>query len=297
MAVYRNADETRHGLYSMTAVLDTQDAVAFLRDMRRFSAIAVGQGALAGDGNQELNIDRLIVECMKELGADEYLTRESASTQLRLIGQPAQQALREGQQSRDAEVRRRSRIIWHDIERAATVRREDLLARNVLEKVHPKFTYYPRAEQHADVSIDVVQLKLEGSDAAHVTTMQGLLGSQWDRLRLAIVGEQLIVYLGSDPSMLHSTITNLQTNQPGLAAHSLLAKAPLLKEAERKFEVHVSLAGMQRLIKPPAEGTIQKEEQIDSFSSLGILVEPSRLHFQIFLPYAEVKPIAKHWGW
>jgi len=85
VAVYRNADASRHGLFSAVAVLDTADADRFLADLRRLARLAGAEGPdLSGKGRKDdvAEVERLV----RDLGSEEFEVRESASNRLALTG-------------------------------------------------------------------------------------------------------------------------------------------------------------------------------------------------------------------
>ena len=62
----------------------------------------------------------------------------------------------------------------------------------------PKLTFIANVEKRQDVSVDIIHIKLAGLDKAATNQYAQLLGPDWDKVRLAIVGNQIVVLLGSD---------------------------------------------------------------------------------------------------
>jgi len=71
--------------------------------------------SLAAAGPPRITAARIVQALIRDLGADSYAAREHATATLRLIGQPARQALEKAAQSDDPEVRLRARDILRDV--------------------------------------------------------------------------------------------------------------------------------------------------------------------------------------
>ena len=83
MAVYLTSDESRLGLFSAVAIVDTADPAKFLGELRTLARIGEGTLELSKpEARKELNVDQLI----KDLGDDRYAVRNAASTCSRAAG-------------------------------------------------------------------------------------------------------------------------------------------------------------------------------------------------------------------
>ncbi len=77
--------------------------------------------ATAQDEDPAGNIDELI----RQLGSEDFATREKATEELRKIGRPAEEALRKAAESEDAEVQSRARTLLRALEKPAKEEKEE----------------------------------------------------------------------------------------------------------------------------------------------------------------------------
>lgn len=120
-AVYRNDDAQKHGLLSVVALLDTEDPEQFLREMRQLARFAGGMELDKTKGQKDdlAEIEKLI----RDLGASRFQVRESATTKLQLLGEPALPFLEKALKSEDLEVQdRAARIKAQIVAVASTLR-------------------------------------------------------------------------------------------------------------------------------------------------------------------------------
>ncbi|HMF10789.1 MAG TPA: hypothetical protein VKE94_00735, partial [Gemmataceae bacterium] len=117
---------------------------------------------------------------------------------------------------------------------------------------------------------------------------QQLLGPDWDKVRVAVAGKQVVVMLGSNVELFDTALRNVQKNEPGLAGSKHLAEFYARSAKERLFEFHVSVEGILRLTAEKAE--LRTKAQLTSAAlSLG----PTSLQLDARLPTSEVRAIAQ----
>jgi hypothetical protein len=235
-------------------------------------------------------LERLI----RDLGAKAFRLRESATTKLRLIGEPALPYLEKALASSDAEVRRRAKYLEDGIVEAAAERRKELLSRDLTRHLRPTFAFSPKAETRNGQVIDVLVVKLSGPDAAAVKQLQQLFGPDWDKIRLAVHGKRVVALLGSDTNRLQAALRNLSEGRRGLAAAKSLAPPARPDDPGRKFEVHFSQAAVLSLTK--AEDLRQRGGGNPSLTSITLAADPERVQLCLWMPTAEVKAFVKASG-
>ncbi|HEV3261918.1 MAG TPA: hypothetical protein VG013_34020 [Gemmataceae bacterium] len=294
VAVYRNADGRRQGLFSVVGILDTDDAARFLADMRQLARFSDGTSLdLSGKAAHEddvAEVERLIVE----LGDRKFRTRESATTKLSLIGEPALPYLDKATTSDDAEVRRRAKDIKGRIRAAVAARREELMSKDLVGHVRPTFLFVPRAQTLNGRRIDVVKVKLSAKEAGAAGQLRQLFGPDWDTIRLAVHDKQVVVLVGSDTKLLAAALTTLKENRPGLAGARSLVPFTRHGDPAHKAEFHVSLqAALDLAHAEDLAGQGTKPQKSPALTSFALTVEPDRLQADIWLPASEVKAIAK----
>jgi hypothetical protein len=283
VAVYQNADRLKHGLLSVAAILDTDDAAKFLGELRLL--VRLGGSDLDLTGKVEDKRDVVIVEkLIGELGDDVFQVRESASTKLALVGEPALPFLDKALKSEDPEARRRARFVKEGIVAKAAARRKELLSAAALKHIRPTFAFAPKAEMLDSTRLDVVRIRL--SEKAAAAKLRELLGPDWDRIRLAVHGRQVVVLLGSDQELLRAALKNLKEGKRGLADAKALFASNAHLDPARQVEFHLSVAAAYALW---TAADLQRPADKPSLSSFALTVEPDLLHVGVWLPATEFK--------
>src|SRR5262245_10675237 len=199
------------------------------------------------DKDEAIDFAKLI----EDLGSNLYRVREAASTKLRLLGEPAvpylEKAIKAG---KDLETVRRAEKLWTQINNVAAERRKELLSKDLPKFVRPTFAFVPKAETRAGFDVHIIKIKFADKDIPLNGYMKQLLGPQWDHLRLAMHGEQIVALLGSDVELFEAALTNVKEGKPGLAASKNLARFSKQANPARSLEFHVSVQSLLNLIEP-----------------------------------------------
>jgi hypothetical protein len=292
VAVYRNADERKHGLFSAVAIFDTADADKFLADLKLLARLSGTEGLdLSAKGRKDdvAEVEKLI----RDLGSDEFEVRESASNRLALIGEPALPQIEKALKSDDAEVRRRAEELKEKIVEAAVARRKDLLSKEAPWRVRPTFHFEPKPETRGGHAVETARVRLKEKDAPAAEELRQLLGPDWDKVRLAAHGKQLVVLLGSDDRLLDAALANLKDGKPGLAASKVLAGFGKQADPARALEFHASAETVMALMRADDLRLGKPAGRVPSLSSASLGVGPDRLRLDLWVPVSEVKAIWK----
>ena len=295
VALYENEQPDRDGHFSLVAILDTEDAERFVNDMTSLTRF-VNSATLSAD-EADATIDaKTIADLVTQLGHDEYRTRQMAATKLGLIGTPALPALEKALQSKDPEVQLRAQGLLEQINAVVAAQRDDLLNRDLLTRIKPTFAYFPKQETRSGQPVAIVQMKLRAEEAEYAPQLRRFLGPQWSKLRLATIGKQVVVLLGSDTKLLEQAIANVKSADRALAADDRLALFQARVPAERTAEFHLrlnrSLAFATAIASPkPAD------DAATATTSLGVAVAPQRLRLDLFAPVDEIKSVATQANW
>jgi hypothetical protein len=289
LAVYQNSNEKRDGLFSAVAVLDTEDAKIFLRDMKVLSKMALADSLdlTKREIKDEIDIDRLV----RDLRSSVYIVRQSATTKLSLIGEPALAPLNQAIASKDfdLESKRRARDLRDRISAVAAARRKELLTdKDQPLFVRPKLTFVASVEKRHDTAVDVIHIEMTGLDKVAKLQYSQLLGPDWDKVRLAVVGKQIVVLLGSDLGLFDAAIRNVHKGEAGLAASKNLAPFQEYAAKDRLFEFHICAEGILRLISPDA-----KLDSPLQMISVGLTINDQSLQIDARIPTPEVRAIAR----
>jgi hypothetical protein len=293
VAVYRNDNEPRLGLFSMAAVLDTADPAKFLSDLRELAHMAEGSKldlkTRTGPDSDVAKIERLV----GDLAANRYRVRQAAETRLALLGEPALPFIEKAVRSDDLEVSRRAGRLRDRITKAAAQRRKELLSKVLPPTLKPVFAFVPAAEERAGHRVHVVTVKLMGKDKAYVPQLRQLLGPDWDKIRLAVHDKAIVVLWGSDLRLLDATLKNLQDNRPGLRGAKDLAAFERQSNPARQVEFHVAMESVLGLIVAPRSGRPGPAKASRALSSVALTVDPDLVQLDLRVPSAEVKAVMR----
>jgi hypothetical protein len=286
VGVYLTRDESKLGLFSLVAILDTQDAEKFLADMRTLAKIADGTLDLSKKATApEIDIAQLV----KDLSAVKYQTRASATTRLRLVGEPALAHLeRAVAKPPDLETSRRAELLIREISAVAAERRKELLAKDLPRYVRPTFAFVAKAETRAGLPVDIVHIKLVDKDLPAVRQMVPLFGPDWDKLRLAVHGKQVVVLLGSEVELFEAALVNLKEGKAGLAGSKLAEGFTKTPAPKSTATFHVSMECLIGLVH--AQSRRLEPQRLTSFA---LAVEDAGLQLDLYVPIADIKAIEK----
>lgn len=288
IGVYLTSNESKLGLFSLVAILDTADPHKFLAEMRVLARI--GDGAIdLTKKDQEDTVD--IEQLVRDLGNERYPARASATTKLRLLGEPALPYLKKTLAATDTtlEVIRRAEKLIVEISTVAAERRRELLGKDLPSYVRPTFAWVAKAERRQGEAIDIVHIKLQNTDKRAVETMKQYFGPDWDKMRLAVVGKQLAVFLGSETELFDQTVKNLKEGQPGLAASKTFAGFRAHKPANASGEFHASVGTLLALV----TGGREALRNTSALSSFSLAIGVTDLQLDLNVPTAELRVIGK----
>jgi hypothetical protein len=294
-ALYENEYPDRDGAFSLLAVLDTQDAPRFIADMANLARFINASGLSADESDEAIDA-QTVAALVADLAHDEYRVRQTAATKLGLVGPPALPALEKAAKSADAEVRFRAEALQAQINTLIAEQRKDLLQGDLLSRIQPNFAHFPRAEKRGGHDIDIVRLRLKTNEATYAADLKRLLGPDWNKLRLAPIGKQVVVMLGSNTALFERAIANVEAGEQGLAADARLARFRSRAPAEETIELHLSLSRSQELAETKADAKSVPEGGAP-LSSLGISIAPQRVRLDLFAPFEEVKSVVKRVPW
>lgn len=292
-ALYKTSDELKYGLFSLVAILDTEDPELFLKDLQMLAKFGSGDGLdLTSEAGKEANLAD-VKKLLQDLADRRFRVRESATVKLKLIGEPVLPHLDEAIKGTDREASKRAERIRDEIVSAAEARRKELLDRQFAHILKPSFAFLPKGETREGKEVRMIGVKLRKEDAAYGPQLKQFFGPDWNRIRVAVHEKQIVLMVGSETKLFDEAIKNLKGNLPGLA------KAPMLKDFSersdvgRKLEFHIALAKVTALVNAT---DISKPEQFKPdapVSSIALTVDPDRLQIDAFLPISEIKAMVK----
>jgi hypothetical protein len=248
-ALYQTADPARFGQVSAILILEPANPGQFLTEIGHYARLGdVEQFDPKGQASQT-EIEKLVAD----LGAEEFETREAASTKLGLIGDAALVHLEKALKSDDPEVRRRADELRLAIVKGADLRKKELAEGLVKKAFRPTFTLQLNAEKRADVPIHLLGMKFDAKEAPYSAALKDFFGPEWNRLRVAVVNKQIVVLIGSDLALLDQAIQNVRDGKPGLEQSAVLAEFHKQAAPERRLELHMAVGRVRALISPAAD--------------------------------------------
>jgi hypothetical protein len=293
VAVYRMPDESKRGFLSFLAILDTDDADAFIRDMKTLAGMT--EGKLVDRNKQKAQGGVDPEQLIKDLGSASYRVRASATLRLRLLGEPALPFLARARKSSDLEIARRAQSLHEQIASAAARRRKDLLSKNPLKQFRPSFTFVAAAEKCAGHTVHIVRMNAPAKAGEATRHLEQLLGPEWSHVRLVPRGKQLLVLLGSEKDLLENALKNLDAGAPGLAAAKALKDFETHSTPERRLEFHLSLGTIFSLLHPEHRWAVPAGKS--SLTSFALFVDAQSVRWDAWLPVDEFRAIGKSLGW
>jgi hypothetical protein len=306
MAMYRNATPDVHGMASLVAVLDSDDATQLLFEMRDLAGLVDGTGLPLTPPGEALPpiTEQVIRDLVRKLGDRSYTVRQSATTRLTLIGEPALSMVEAARQSRSLEVKRRAQRIAGRIRLKIKQAREEALKPGIIREAKPTFVLHSSAEQRVGHAVHVVEMQT-APGSKFEAQLRVLLGPGWRQIRLVPDGERLVVLLGSDLSLLDRTLKNLDTNAPGLAASHSERIATSTLHPRRGAEFRIGISRLMNLVTPqaPSEETDDKADQAEKtdqakdaeITGIGLTVQPDFVLLQWRISIADLKRARSWW--
>ncbi len=280
-ALYENANPSRDGMFSLVAILETDNGEQFVSDMTGLTRF-VNPSEILDDVDDAIAED-LIAKLILDLGDERYQIRQSASVKLGLIGEPALEALDKAKQSDDAEVRYRSQTLIKEIERSLAAARADLINGDLLLRIKPRFSYFPKQESSSGRSVGFVRIQLKDDQAPLAGQLRTLFGPQWSTIRLATVDDNVIVLLGSNSSLMEQAIANVKSGRTGIDLSRRFAAFHDRVRREPTSEFHLSLSRAELQF---VDRDLDKSSTTTSF---GLSIAPQQVRVDLFAPFEEVR--------
>jgi hypothetical protein len=289
VGLYHNLNEKELGLFSAVAVLDTADADAFLKEVRALAKIAnlTAADLKLAETKNLIDIEKLV----RDLGSSNFRTRESAATRLLLLGEPALPEIQKIlTKPMSLEQKRRAELLKRDIDQSGEQRRKELLMpKEMPRSLKASFAVAPSVEKRAGVSVDVLKMSFNTKNPRFLKQVEQLLGPNWDKLRLAVVGNQVVVLLGSDAALLDQTIANVKAGKGGLQETKLLAGFEKRADKNRTAEMHGSAQAFLGFVATDWKLPPRFFREAPELTSFAISFETDRLQIDLWVPTRELR--------
>jgi hypothetical protein len=292
-ALYKSADTNELGLFSAVGILDTENPEQLLAELRQLARLGSSEGldvkTEAGKKATEAEINKLIAD----LSHRRYPVRASAEEKLKLAGEQVLSYLEKAiKESADLEGRRRAERVKGEIVQLAEARRKELLSGDPPWSVKPSFVFTGKTEKVEGYDVQLVGVRLSKEDKTALPKLKGLLGPDWNKVRLAVHGKQVVALVGSDLGLLQKTLRNLKDDKPGLPASKLFAGQAKQTDPKRKIEIHAS---SRMAINLATAADLEKPSKVplDAPTSMTVSIEPDRVQLDLWIPLSEIKAITE----
>jgi hypothetical protein len=289
IGLYQTQNEGDLGLFSAIAILDTVDGPAFIKELRTLAGI----GNLTAADLKLPESKKLIdfEQMVRDLNSSTFRVREAAATRLLLVGEPALPHLAKAiDKPQSLEQKMRAERLKKEIDLVADPKRKQVLMPAVsLQSLRPSFAFAPNVEKRKDVTVDVLKMTFNTKDPAILKNVAQMLGPNWDKLRLAAVGNQVIVLVGSDADLLDQTIANVKADKGGLYENKLLAGFEKRADKDRSAEMHGSAQAFLGLVATTWKLPARLFRGTPELTSFAISFEADRLHLDLWVPTRELR--------
>ncbi len=153
-----------------------------------------------------------------------------------------------------------------------------------------RFQYLPQAQTLGNLEVDVLQVDTSRMRPGQIRRFNQFFGGAAGRIRLAEVPGHLVMFVGSNPALLETTLENLQTDNPGLASHPAIRAAQEKLDPRKKMELHLSAKNLNNIFSAMIRqrDDLGKYDAATELTSFGLVLEDDRLGFDIWIPDGEL---------
>ena len=289
LVLYESSNRKRYGDFNLLGVLTTEDPNAFLADLTGLApfinaaSMSEAEAALAFP---QAKIDDLVAE----LGEPHYQRRKLAKFKLELLGNRARPALEKATKARDVELRLAAKELLEAFNLDATTSRSDLLKGSLFKQLKPSFTYAPQQETLSMSEIGILTMRFQSDAQRTRNKMEALFGPEWQKLRIATVGNEVLLLVGSETSILENAIAKQKLPETALNSHKACQTFRERANSDTIFEFHMAISRLGYLLDlgiSEDKSTVDKE--VDRVSSFGLTIEDKRVRVDTYTPPQDIK--------
>jgi len=292
VGLYLNERGSERGLLSLVMVLTPRTTPQdLISEMRSLSSFVNARHA------RDMRIARAtydaeeVAKLIQQLSSDDFVAREDAMAAIRKIGAPVLPELDKAMKSEDKLIAERAERLRRQIDGQLSRTARDLLGNDLLSKMDPKFLFRRNAAKPDEVLAEIV-LK-PGPQTDHVNKqLTGLFGSNWKRVRFAILEDRVIVLFGSETGWLKKATNLVNAGRAPLEQHPAIKTFREKQGRQRLTEWHFSLSRLLGLTK----GELPLPEvDTTTFSSLTVSHSKGELRTNMNFPMEDLKAVGNRW--
>ncbi len=289
LVLYESTNRNRHGDFSLLGVLTTDDPAAFLTDLTGLAPYV--NAASMSDAARAIAFPQAKIEqLVAELSEPHYQRRELAKFKLQLLGARARPALERATRTRDLELRLAAKELLDSFNFNVTTGRTDLLKGSLFKKLKPFFTYAPQQETLAMSDVGILTMRFQSDVQQTRSKMETLFGPEWQNVRIATVGKEVLLLVGSETSILESAIAKQKLPKSDLNSHKACQTFRSRAESDTIFEFHMAISRLGHLLDlgmSEDQSTVDKE--VDRVTSFGLTIEDKRVRVDTYTPPQDIK--------
>ncbi len=153
-----------------------------------------------------------------------------------------------------------------------------------------RFEYQTAAQSMQDLNVDILQIDTTRLASPTSRRLVQFFGSSAGQIRLVATEAHVVMFWGSNPALLESTIHNLRNDQTGLAAHPAVVAAAGKLDPRKKIEMHLSAKNLNSIFSAMIRHRpdLGKYEPPTELTSLGLVMESDRFGFDVWIPDREL---------
>ncbi|MCP4944248.1 MAG: hypothetical protein GY924_20020 [Planctomycetaceae bacterium] len=289
LVLYESSNRKRYGDFSLLGVLTTDDPDAFLTDLTGLTPFV--NAASMSDAEAAIAFPQAKIEgLVAELGESHYQRRELAKFKLKLLGARARPALEKATRTRDLELRLAAKEVLESFDLDITASRAELLKGSLLKKLKPSFTYAPQQETLAMSDIGILTMQFQSDVQQTRNKMETLFGPEWQKVKIATVGKEVLLLVGSETSILERAITKQKLPESALNTHKACQTFRVRANSDTIFEIHVAISRLGYLLDLGiSEDKSAVDKAVDRVSSFGLTIKDKRVRVDTYTPPQDIK--------
>ena len=120
--------------------------------------------------------------------------------------------------------------------------------------------------------------------------MEALFGPEWQKVRIATVGDEVLLLVGSETSILENAIAQQKLPESALNSHKACRTFRERANSETIFEFHLAISRLAHLLDLGiSEDKSIVDKQVDRVSSFGLTIEDKRVRVDTYTPPQDIK--------
>ncbi len=289
LVLYESSNRKRYGDFSLLGVLTTDDPDAFLTDFTGLTPFV--NAASMSDAEAAIAFPQVKIEgLVAELGESHYQRRELAKFKLKLLGARARPALEKATRTRDLELRLAAKEVLESFNLDITTSRAELLKGSLFKQLKPSFTYTPQQETLAMSDIGILTMQFQSDVQQTRNKMETLFGPEWQKVKIATVGKEVLLLVGSETSILERAITKQKLPESALNTHKACQTFRVRANSDTIFEIHVAISRLGYLLDLGiSEDKSAVDKAVDRVSSFGLTIKDKRVRVDTYTPPQDIK--------